>query len=554
MVDTAPIRGAFRRDERARAAYAEGAGIYRIVPEAVAVPADVADLQTLVRWAAAQHVALVPRGAGSGMGGGNVGRGVVVDLTGIAPRRLEIDPARQTAWTSAGVTARELDSAARAAGLRFPPIPSSGRFATLGGMVATNAAGAASVRCGSVRSWVRGMEVVGADGGIRRMGRRADGRMGGSEQNGTDRRSDGPTDRLPDAWPALAHRIRQAEPLIRERFPRVRKNSSGYALDAFLDSGDPLDLLIGSEGTLGIVTAIEWRLEPVPGAEAGLRLALRSLDDLADVVAALLALRPSALELLDRTFMSLVATHRGAEALPPIARGAEALVLVEFERSDEQAARSAVGDAVRAVKEWTTEVETALTPEESEALWAIRHAASPILASLPAQWRSLQVIEDGCVPVSRIADYIRLVRRAAAERGIEAVLFGHAGDGNIHVNLLPEIDRAGWREAVEAVLVDVTMGVIRLGGTPSGEHGDGRLRAPALPELYGAEVVDLFHAVKDAFDPRGILNPGVKLGNGPPLADLKVGDGAAPLPADIASALREIERTGDYGRRRLDLA
>jgi FAD/FMN-containing dehydrogenase len=560
MVDTAPIRGAFRGDERARAAYAEGAGIYRIVPEAIAVPADVADLQALVRWAAAGGVALVPRGAGSGMGGGNVGRGVVVDLTGIAPRRLEIDPARQTAWTSAGVTAHELDKAARAAGLRFPPIPSSGRFATLGGMVATNAAGAASVRCGSVREWVRALRWVAADGG-ESTGQRVGGSAGqrvspsaSSVPSVSSASSAGPPARLPVGWPALERRLRHAEPLIRERFPRVRKNSSGYALDAFLDSGDPLDLLIGSEGTLGIVTAIEWRLEPVPGAEAGLRLALRSLDDLADVVAALLALRPSALELLDRTFLSLVATHRGAEALPPIARGPEALLLVEFERSDERAARGAVGDAVRAVKAWTTEVETALTPEESEALWAVRHAASPILASLPAQWRSLQVIEDGCVPVSRIADYIRLVRRAAAERGIEAVLFGHAGDGNIHVNLLPEIDRAGWQEAVAAVLAEVTMGVIRLGGTPSGEHGDGRLRAPALLELYGAEIVDLFRAVKDTFDPGGILNPGVKLGDGPPLADLKVGDGAAPLPADIASALREIERTGDYGRRRLDLA
>jgi len=546
MTDTAPIRGAFRRDERARAAYAEGAGIYRIVPEAVAVPADVADLQALVRWAAAGRIALVPRGAASGMGGGNVGRGVVVDLTGMEPRRLELDPARQTAWTSAAITAQELDRAARAAGLRFPPIPSSGRFATLGGMVATNAAGAASVRCGSVRGWVSALEWVTADGSGS-----AGQRVSSSASSVPSVR---PPARLPDAWPALEHRIRQAEPLIRERFPKVRKNSSGYALDAFLDSGDPLDLLIGSEGTLGIVTAIEWRLEPMPGAEAGLRLALRSLDDLAEVVAALLALRPSAVELLDRTFLSLVARHRGAEALPPIARGAEAVVLVEFERSDERSARGAVGDAVRAVREWTTEVETALTPKEREALWAIRHAASPILTSLPARWRSLQVVEDGCVPVTRLADYIRLVRRAAAEHGIEAVLFGHAGDGNIHVNLLPEIDRAGWPDAVQAVLAEVTAGVIRLGGTPSGEHGDGRLRAPALPEIYGTEIVDLFRAVKDAFDPEGILNPGVKLGDGAPLADLKVGDDAVALPADIASALREIERTGGYSRRRLDLA
>ena len=155
-------------DPRSRAAYSEGAGIYRIVPAAVALPRGVEELQELVRWAGATGTPLVPRGAGSGMAGGGVGRGVVVDLSQgfhwTAP-----DWPRRRLWAGASVTWAELTAAARPFGLRLPPDPSSGAFATSGGMVATNAAGPRSVRSGSVRSWVEAIEIIGADGEARRV-------------------------------------------------------------------------------------------------------------------------------------------------------------------------------------------------------------------------------------------------------------------------------------------------------------------------------------------------------------------------------------------------
>lgn len=528
------LQGRFRTDERARAAYAEGAGIYRIVPSAVAVPASVADLDRLVRWAAGSGTPLVARGAGSAMGGGNVGDGVVVDLTALAPARLELRPADRAALVTAGVTAGALDAAARAHGLRFPPMPSSGRWATLGGMAATNAAGASAVRTGSVREWITGLDWVGADA-VTRQWRRGDHTP------------------LPPRWAAVESRIREAAPAIRARFPRVRKNSSGYAVDAVLDSGDLLDLLIGSEGTLGFITGLECRLAPLPGATAGLRIGLRSLDDLADVVTAILPLRPSAVEMLDRTFLELVAREGGE--VPALARSADAILLVEFERATDAAARGVVGDAVRAVGAWTSEVETAVTPDDAESLWAIRHAASPILARLPETHRSLQVIEDGAVPVSRLAEYVRLVRRVTAAHQLGAVIFGHAGDGNIHVNLLADTTRPEWEAAVTSVLREVSAGIAALGGTLSGEHGDGRLRADGLEQVFGPDLMGLFRDIRSAFDPAGILNPGVKLPlDGTPVARLKVGAGAAGIPRDIALALREIERTGGYARPRLELA
>jgi FAD/FMN-containing dehydrogenase len=200
-------------------------------------------------------------------------------------------------------------------------------------------------------------------------------------------------------------------------------------------------------------------------------------------------------------------------------------------------------------------VDVAFNPRVAERLWAIRHAASPILAGLPEERRSLQVIEDACVPLEQMGDYIRAVRRAGAARGIPVVVFGHAGDGHVHVNILPEVARAGWEDAVAGLLDEITDLVVRLGGTPSGEHGDGRLRASLLSRVYGADIVGLFGLVKRAFDPLGIFAPGVVLPSGDPaISRLKTGGKAIPLPADIATALRNIERTGGYARHRLELA
>jgi hypothetical protein len=154
-----------------------------------------------------------------------------------------------------------------------------------------------------------------------------------------------------------------------------------------------------------------------------------------------------------------------------------------------------------------------------------------------------------------MGEYIGAVRRMASERELPVVLFGHAGDAHVHVNLLPELARLGWEDRVAALLEDVTQLVKRLGGTPSGEHGDGRLRAQALEQIYGTEIVELFREVKQAFDPSGIFNPGVILPSGEPaISRLKVGAGAAAIPADIQKALREIELRGGYARSRLELA
>ena len=283
-------------EPRIRAAYAEGAGIYRIVPAAVAVPTSSADIVALVRQAGASSLALIPRGAGSGMPGGNVGSGVIVDMSA-GFTELAVDPQRRIARVGASVTWGQLSAAAKPHGLRLPPDPSSGAFATSGGMVATNAAGPRSVRYGSVSSWVEGLEIVGADGEVRILERGAG--------------SQGPFALAPDS------RL-----LISSRFPKTRKNSSGYRLDRFAATGDEVDLLVGSEGTLAFVTAVHWRLDPIPADSAGAALGFADLEAMSEAVPYLVSLQPSAVELLDASLLAFV----------PDAPKVACLLLVEFER------------------------------------------------------------------------------------------------------------------------------------------------------------------------------------------------------------------------------
>jgi FAD/FMN-containing dehydrogenase len=536
-------RGPFRTDERARAAYAEAAGIYRIIPRAVSLPADVADLVALVRWAADERIPLVPRGAGSAMAGGNVGDGVVVDLTRMAGPAPEVWAHERRARMRAGSSLGALEVQATPQGLRLPPDPSSWRWATAGGVVSTNAAGARSVRYGSVRRWVEALTVVTADGEIAVLRR------------GAPPLADQPPAALARFERDSAAAIRGAAATISSRFPRTTKSSSGYALDAYLRSGDLLDLVVGAEGTLGIVAEVEWRLDPVPPCRAGLRILIRDYRTIEELAVRLVELGAAAVELLDRTFLELVAAHGGELTSTARDSGVEAALLVELEAWNPDQLRELSASAVTVARPLAFEVDAALSPEGTERLWQLRHAASPILAGLPPERRSLQVIEDGCVPVARLGDYITAIRRAASARGLAVVIFGHAGDGNVHVNLLPELERPDWEREVAALLEEVTETVIRLGGVPSGEHGDGRLRAGFLQRVYGSEIVSLFRRVKASFDPLGIMNPGIILPSGEaPISRLKAGATAVPLPTDIARALRDIEQSGGYARSRLEIA
>lgn len=523
---------------RLRAAYAEAAGVFRSVPAAVARPTTVQELMGLLQAAAANRMPVIPRGAGTGMSGGNVGDGLVLDLTALDGGVVQVDSLACRALTSAGATCAALVRAAALHDLRLPPVPSSWRWATLGGMVANNAAGFRTFRYGSVRPWIEALTLVTADGERTVLER-------GKPANPV-------TQAVARFEREVAPRVRAAGERIMATWPLTRKNSCGYALDEWLRSGDLLDLVIGSEGTLGIVTAIRWRLDAIPATRGGLRLTVADDAALGDVLAHLAHSRASAVEVLDCTFLAFVADSLPAEERE-IAKRAGAMLLVEFEGS--------AAEVTEVLTEWASrlrplvvDLREARDPHELEMLWDIRHAASPLLARLGDSLRSLQVIEDGCVPPPRLAEYLRALRKIAQRHGVQVVLFGHAGDANVHANLLVDVTRPDWERRVQAVFEEASCAQIVLGGTPAGEHGAGRLRAGLLPRLYGQEIMDLFQGIKDAFDPDGLFNPGVILGGGVARPAFKTSSSAPCIPADIAAGLRDIERAGAWDRDRFALA
>lgn len=532
------FRGAFRTDDDARAVYAEAAGIMRIDPLAVAVPEHADDVGTVVRWAHATRTPLVPRGSGSSMGGGAIGRGVVVDLSRIAEIG-EVDERQRTIRVGPGVLRDEVDRRARQRGLRFPVDPSSGAFCTVGGMVGTNAAGAHTLRFGSMRHWVRALDCVFEDG------TRAEVRRGAPPP-----RHVAAVERfLRDVHPAL---VADAE---REHawHGGVMKDSSGYAVGAYARSLDLVDLLVGSEGTLAVFVGIELDLISVAGATSSVLGAFASLD--AAVAAAGRARQTGAVacELLERTFLDVAAS--GGHGLP-VPEGTEAVLLAEVEGAEAASAEAGARAVERAFRDaGASEVRLALDPATEAELWEFRHAASPILARLDAALKSMQFIEDGAVPPDRLPAYVRGVREALARQQLRGVIFGHAGDAHVHVNPLVDVRLADWRERVARLLADVVTLTGALDGTLTGEHGDGRLRTPLLDQVWSADARASFARIKRAFDPLGILNPGVKvpLAGQQPIEEIKYDPSLPSPPPAAARALATVERERAYARFRLEL-
>jgi FAD/FMN-containing dehydrogenase len=533
----AGFRGAFRVDVEARAVYSEAAGIGRAMPRAVAVPVDVDDLSLLARWATDTGAPLLPRGSGSSMPGGAIGDGVIVDLSRWRTMG-EIDLDAHTIRVGPGVLRAEVESVAAAKGRRFPVDPSSGAFCTVGGMASTNAAGSHSMRFGSTRRWVRALDCVFADGS------RATVRRGAPTPRGIP-----PLERLIAAMPMLLERERIAPSV----HAGVRKDSSGYDTAGWAQSGEIVDLLVGSEGTLAFFTAIELDLTPAVAATSSVLGAFASIDEAVAAAGLARDFGAAACELLDRTFLDIAASG-GAERRVP--EGTESALLAEVEGESEGAA----SETARALAELfrragATAVRVALDAQAETELWELRHAASPILARLDPNLRSMQFIEDTAVPPERLGDYVRGVRRILEAHETRGVIFGHAGDAHVHVNPLVDVGRDGWRDRVASILDDITTLTASLGGTLTGEHGDGRLRTPLLPRVWPASAIANFAEVKRAFDPECVLNPGVKVAatGEQALSAIKYDPALEALPSRAAAALDRVERDRAYASFRLEL-
>ena len=484
------FRGSVFRGTEAAVRASAVSGPFQAAPTAYVIPEDEDDLGRLIRWAWENEIPLIPRGAGTGMPGGNLGPSVVVEI-GPGFRDLVLDPESSRIRAGAGAVGAGVDRAARGIGGFLPFLPSSGRWCTVGGMVANNAAGARSFRHGAICAWVEGLE------GFYSWG---------------ERFNVGPGEPLPGPFAPILSSLRQMLSPTTDGclpgWPSIRKNASGYALDRFLRRSDPAQLLVGSEGTLAFITRADLRFAPLPEGRGLAMLRAEGPDALTELALRADSLGATACEFLGRRLLELVET--GLD--PDVAElSAEAFALVIFEvmgPPDE------VQSKLRALEQigarTTGAVLTTRDPEAVDRFWAIRHAASPIIAREADRGRfSTQFIEDSVVPPSALGTYLAGLDEILSGVRLDAVVFGHAGDANVHVNPLIEVEDPDWELRVRRALDEVTDLVAGLGGSLSGEHGDGRLRAPLLSRIWPPTLVRGFEKVKEALDPKGILNPGV---------------------------------------------
>jgi FAD/FMN-containing dehydrogenase len=470
------------------------------------------------------------------MAGGAIGDGVVVDLSRLRDVHAP-DVKERCIRAGAGVLRAEVQRRAAGCGLRFPVDPSSGDFCTIGGMAATNAAGPHSLRHGAMRPWVLAIECVFADGSV-----------------ATVRRGAPPPQ---DIVPLRRFVQTVHAELLGGRGSSagaVLKNSSGYAIDVYRRTHDLVDLLVGSEGSLALFTGVEVALIPAGTGAASLFVAFRDLERAVEAaVAAREDSTVAACELLDRTFLTLAA--EAGRPLPAPVESEAALLLDVEDVGPSRAMESAASLRDRFRSIGAIQATVAGGSSDEAALWTLRHAASPAIAKLDPALRSMQFVEDAAVPPSSLAAYVRGVRSILSRYDTRGVIFGHAGDAHVHVNPLVDTSRPDWRERVEGILIAVTDLVAELGGTLTGEHGDGRLRTPLLDRMWRPDELHLFAAIKNAFDPSNMLNPGVKVPlPGQRAVDvIKYDPGLTPHPEAAAAALAMVERERAYARHRLDL-
>ncbi|MBI5936560.1 MAG: FAD-binding protein [Betaproteobacteria bacterium] len=439
-----------RADADTLALYAQDETPGRCPPEAVLFPTSHDQVADCVRLALEHQLPITPRGAGSGnVGGAQPTPGSLVLSFECMNRIVEFDPANRLIVVEPGVVTQDIDQLARSAGLMYAPDPGSGAYSRIGGNLAMNAAGPRAVKYGVTRDHVLALRAV--DGSGREL------RTGG----------------------------------------RTSKYATGYDLTR---------LLVGSEGTLALITEATLKLVPAPERTASFRLCYAS--DTAACAAVQRIMRqpvvPSALEFMDRRSIDAIKEYGAAEGLPP---GTEAVLMVEADGPAEDIPRQVAALEAALRGDGLLELQTGFTPAEIQNLWTARKSLSHAVKKIAP----LKINEDIVVPVSRLAELVAAIDAMATLHRLPIVSFGHAGNGNLHVNLMVHPDDEDEMARAETCLRELVETVLRLGGTLSGEHGIGNKKRQFMPLEIEPDTLALMRELKRVFDPRGILNPGKKL-------------------------------------------
>jgi len=429
-----------------RHAYSFDASFGEYLPEVVVQPHNKEQIQSLIRLANRHRVPVYPRGSASSLSGGPlpVYGGIVVDMSAY-PKRLTIDRENMLAIVTPSVLTAEIHRKAEEVGLFYPPDPSSSNVSTIGGNLMENSSGPKGLKYGTTKDYVIGLEVITPTGEIIRTG------------------------------------------------GKTVKNVTGYDLTR---------LLVGSEGTLGIVTEAILRLIPKPKARKTLMAAFPRFEDSGYALTRILSsqILPSAMEVMDQYCI------RAVEAYEPsgLPLDAEAILIIEMDGHPQAIEDEAVQCEAICREQGATLVKVAATREEEEQIWKARKLISPAIARLGPT----KISEDATVPRSQIPEMMKRLRQIREKYRLNLVVFGHAGDGNLHPNILTDRRNAEEMARVELAIAEIFTTAVELGGTLSGEHGIGLLKKPFMEMELGEHGVAMMKKIKQAWDPNNIMNPG----------------------------------------------
>jgi len=461
------IRGDVFWDRQSRDNYSVDASSYLIRPLLVAFPKDEQDVITILKYAAKKRISVTPRGAGTGLVGSALGSGIILDLQHFD--KIRVGPNYVEAGS--GVFKGKLDKTLEKNGVFFGPNPSIGPYCTVGGMVATNASGSHSLKYGSTIDNLLGVKIITSDGKITQL----------------------PSN---SQFAKSVFKIIRSD--VKEKFPRVSKNSCGYRLDAVKDKSDLQKIIAGSEGTLGIIISARLKTFPKPKKIVLIVLAYKTIRQAVTDCTKIVNLKPSALEIVDHNITKHIKTK--------FPKSTNCVLFVEFDSNIIKSKKS-----LQKIITNAKIIKTLARKDEVKKWWDFRNSAlSYSLRSITKKESMPTVIEDATVPVEKLVPLVDIIERVTRKYKIRYILYGHAGNGNLHIR--PVLKRKN-KKLIKKIAGEFFSQVIRIGGCITGEHGDGLARSEFVKMQYEKSVYSAFDKIKNHFDPQNILNPGKIISN-----------------------------------------
>jgi FAD/FMN-containing dehydrogenase/Fe-S oxidoreductase len=515
------IQGEVRFDTITRALYSTDASVYLIRPLGVVIPKNREDVIRIVQICGRMRCPLTMRGGGTSQAGQAIGEGLQVDISKYFNRVLEVNAEERWARVEPGVVLDELNAQLAPLGLRFAPDISTASRATIGGMMANNSAGARSVLYGKTIDHVLEQTVVLADGSIAEF-------------------REMPRDDVPQGDANLEARCYQtvlrlaAEHAdeIDRRYPKVLRRVGGYNLNEFVDPAKPVNLakmLVGSEGTLGVVLEAKLRLVPLPKAKAVMVIEFADLLEALSAAPVIVSHGPSAVEVMDKSILDNTRQNANLDRIRAsfIEGDPAATLCVEFygDKKEDLPPRLAALEQDLRERKLGYRYHTDTDPITQARIWSLREAALGLSMAMKEDAKSISFVEDTAVAPEKLSEYIGRFLQIVHEHGTTAGVYAHASVGCLHVRPVVNMKTEEGVAKFESLAKAVANLVLEFGGALSGEHGDGLVRGPFMRQMFGDTLYEAFREIKQTFDPHGIFNPG-KIVDSPPLtSNLRFGAG-----------------------------